>query len=494
MLRGFLGNDRGNMTMIMGIASIPVIAAAGMAIDYARISRVHDEIQLIADGATLAAAGARNLTGTFEQRKSQRVNIATNFVTDGLSRLTDIEEIGTPVIVATNSKVTVEVNASVKGSLINVLDVGKRSDANTGDGGGGNQDGSSAKGRVYDMTINSEASWNEGASFLCMLVLDPTAAQALEIQGTADLFAPGCAVWVNSNSNSGLYENGNATLTAKKICVRGNYVGNKYYYDAPKTGSTDCPLFVDPLATKFAEDYDDAYDDAADDGPLSCRNSIKCVYNGWQSTSRKYNPLSFTGSSVNQTIQPGIYDGGIEVKSGATVKLAAGTYFIQNGEFRVTQANVMNADAGGVTIVFTEPNGGTNTNSKTRLYVNAQSTLTLKAPASGPFAGIAVAQHPNSRTPNHKNDANTVIGGGNKNITGIVYYPTNYFYITGGGTGTTASPEEIAVDDPLFAIVANRVFIEGNGQLKIGGSSDNESAGLPALPTAGQGEAYVSLR
>lgn len=44
--------------MIAALGSIPVIAAAGMAIDYARISRVHDEMQLIADGATLAAAGA----------------------------------------------------------------------------------------------------------------------------------------------------------------------------------------------------------------------------------------------------------------------------------------------------------------------------------------------------------------------------------------------------------------------------------------------------
>ena len=54
-MKNYLRSTSGNLTMIAALGSIPVIAAAGMAIDYARISRVHDEMQLIADGATLAA-------------------------------------------------------------------------------------------------------------------------------------------------------------------------------------------------------------------------------------------------------------------------------------------------------------------------------------------------------------------------------------------------------------------------------------------------------
>lgn len=481
-LRGLIRNDRGNMTMIMGLASIPVIAAAGMAIDYARISRVHDEIQLIADGAALAAAGAKNLTGTSEQKKTQRVAIATNYLTRGLAGVTDIKEIGTPTVVATSSKVTIEVDASVKGSLINVLDARKKEDAGFGQGNGGDEDGSSG-GRVYDMTVNSEASWNDGMSYLCILALNETDSQSLEIQGTADIYAPNCAVWVNSSSNSGLYENGNATLTAKKICVRGNYSGTKYYPNMPKTGVTDCPKYVDPLAAKFETDYNATYPSATE------------RYNGYNSSSKKYVQATYSGNGTT-TIQPGIYSGGIQVKAGHTLRMAGGTYFIQNGKFEVQQGTVMNDNpANGVTIIMTEPTAGTKvTNStQTRIDVTAQSTLTLKAPGSGYFAGIAIAQHKNSITATAKTTANSIIGGGTKSITGIVYYPTNILYITGGGTGTVSTPEKIATDDPLFAIVADKVYVEGNGQLRVGGSADNEAAGLPALPSAGSGETIVSL-
>lgn len=480
--RSYLGNTRGNMTMIMGLASIPVIAAAGMAIDYARISRVHDEIQLITDGATLAAASAKNVTGTSDEKKATRIAIATNYVTRGLAGVTDVDVIGTPVVAATGSKVTVSVNATVKGSLINVLDVGKKQDANFGEGDGGNEDGSGG-GRKYTMTVSSEASWNDGMSLLCILVLNETADQALEIQGTADIYAPECAVWVNSNSSSGLYENGTATLTAKKICARGGYYGSKYYPYMPKTGGTDCPIYQDPLKVKFLEDYDDTYPSAV------------LRYNGYSSSNKKYSQLNLSGNGET-TLEPGIYNGGIQVKAGHTLKLAGGTYFIQNGKFEIQQGTVMNADDEGVTIIMTEPTAGTKVtnNTQARIDITAQSTVTLKAPSEGPFAGIVIAQHPNSITSTSKTVANSIIGGGTKSITGIVYYPTNILYITGGGTGTVASPENIATDDPLFAIVVDKLMVEGNGQLRVGGASDSEAAGLPMLPSAGTGETIISLK
>ncbi len=483
-MKNYLRSTSGNLTMIAALGSIPVIAAAGMAIDYARISRVHDEMQLIADGATLAAAGARNLTGTSDNKKTQRVAIATNYMSNGIARLSDVDVVGTPTVVATTSKVTVSVKATVKGSFMNVLDA-LSSDADFGSGSGGNQDGS--HGRSYGVRVSSEASWNEGMSLLCMLVLNPSSSQSLQIQGTADLFAPSCAVWVNSSSTSGLYENGNATLTAKKICVRGGYSGSAYYPDMPKTGSGNCPVYADPLAAQFKTDYDAAYPSAV------------LRYNGYSSSSKKYTQMTFSGSSVNQLLQPGIYDGGIQVKAGAKVRLAPGTYYIQNGKFEVQQGTVENNDfsaTGGVTIIMTEPTAGTKvTNStQTRLDVTAQSTMTLKAPASGRFAGIALAQHPNSITSTSKTTANSIIGGGTKSITGIVYYPTNILYITGGGSGTVSNPEKIATDNPQFAIVADKVFIEGNGQLRVGGASDSESAGLPALPSAGAGKTIISLK
>jgi Flp pilus assembly protein TadG len=476
----YFRSDRGNLTMMAGLSAIPVIAAAGMAIDYSRISRVHDKMQLIADGAALAAVSAKNISGTTDQKKAARIAIATNYLNSGLATLTDVSVVGTPTVTAVGSSVSITATAKVKGSFMNVLNA-IDSSADLGGGSGGSQAGSGT-GKIYGITVKSKASSKSGMSYLCILALNNSDSQSLQIQGTADLYAPNCAVWVNSSSNSGLYENGNATLTSNNICVYGSYAGTNYFPYKPKTGPTDCPRFTDPLKTTFLNDYNATYPKAT------------VRYNGYNSSSKKYTQMTFSGSGET-TIQPGIYDGGIQVKAGATLKLAGGTYFIQNGKFEVQQGTVVNADSNGVTIVLTEPTAGTKVTNGTqvRLDVTAQSQFTLKAPSSGRFAGIVIAQHPNSITGTSKTTANSIIGGGTKSLTGIVYYPSNILYITGGGTGTVTTPEKVAADDPLFAIVADKVYIEGNGQLRVGGASDNEAAGLPALPAAGSGTTTISL-
>ena len=478
----YIRSDRGNMTMIAGLAAIPIVASAGMAIDYARISRVKDKMQLVIDGAALAAVGAKNLSGTTSQKATARVAIAESYLANGFESLTDARLVGSPTVTAVGTGVTIRATAEVKGSFMNVLN-GLASSAEVGDGGGGAQAG--AGGRKYGVTVSTSASFKSGASYLCILALNNSDPQSLEIQGTADIFAPGCAVWVNSGSSSGLYQNGNATLTAEKICVHGNYYGSNYFPYIPKTGLTDCPRIPDPLRTTFLADYAATYSSAA------------LRYNGYSSSSKKYSQMTFTGSSTVVNLEPGLYDGGIQVKAGATVRLKGGTYFIQNGKFEVQNATVQNySDDEGVTIVLTEPTAGTKVTNGTqvRLDVQAQGVFHIKAPAAGRFAGIAVAQHPNSITTATKTAANTVIGGGTKSVTGILYFPSNFLYITGGGTGTMTNPEKISVDDPLFAIVADKVLIEGNGQLRMGGAANYEDAGLPALPTAGTGKTTVALK
>src|SRR5260221_3280638 len=99
--RKFCCNSQGNMTIVLALTAIPVILAGGAAIDYARISRVHDKLQDITDGAAIAAASARNLTGTSDQKKTQRVAIATNFVNRGLLSISDAEAIGLSQVTAT---------------------------------------------------------------------------------------------------------------------------------------------------------------------------------------------------------------------------------------------------------------------------------------------------------------------------------------------------------------------------------------------------------
>ena len=312
-------------------------------------------------------------------------------------------------------------------------------------------DGSGSGGRTYDMTINSEASWNAGVNYLCMLVLNKEDAQSLHVKGTADITSHGCSIWDNSSSNTGLYQNGDATITAKQICVNGNYAGTNFYPVAPQHGDVNCPQLPDPLKDKFLADYEATW--SSSDTP---------VYNGYNSTNKKYSQLTFDASGEH-TIYPGRYRGGIKVMNNRTVNMEPGIYFIENGNFTIMAGGVVNA-TGGVTIVLTDLAAKTTKtdSSATRIDVQAGGNLNIKAPAEGEFAGLAIAQHPNS-IPNDssKSSANSIIGGGTVEMVGIVYYPKQILYITGNGW--------ISQNAELFAIVANKVWALLSRERSVGG-------------------------
>ena len=458
--RNFAGDSRGNLTMLFALSAIPVIAAAGMAIDYARISRVHERMQLIADGATLAAASAKNLGGTATQKKASRVLIATNYLNKGLEDLTDAELIGSPTVIATTTNVSVTVKAEVKGSLINVLD-GIKKDSDVAPGDGGSQAGDTG-GRKFGIEVSSNATWNAGLSYVCLLALNPSVSEALHVKGTADITAKNCAIWDNSSSNSGLYQNGNATITAASINVVGNYYGSNF---SPKP-STSVAVFADPLATQFATDYAATYASAFE-----------------RKSSAGNNP---TQPKNGDTLLPGKYTKGIKIPNNTVVTMSPGIYFMVGGPLEISAQGTLNA-TGGVTIIITDNNATTTVtnNSNSNFQVQSGGSFTIKAPAAGEFKGIAVAQHPNSRPDVNKKE-DYIIGGGTVDVTGIMYFPSQKFYVTGGGNVSTSSE--------YFAIVADQIYIEGNGQLNISQASDFEAAGLPALPTSGSGVAKVSLK
>ena len=123
------------------------------------------------------------------------------------------------------------------------------------------------------------------------------------------------------------------------------------------------------------------------------------------------------------------------------------------------------------------------------LYIIANGNLAISAPASGPFAGIALAQHP-MVLPTTKY-SNTVIGGGQLHIEGIIYMPKQNFFVTGNGAGTTT---DLSTTAKQFAIVADTITVQGNGQVKVGQSADYAAAGLPALPFQKSSGGKVALK
>ncbi len=98
----------------------------------------------------------------------------------------------------------------------------------------------------------------------------------------------------------------------------------------------------------------------------------------------------------------------------------------------------------------------------------------MNAKSTGTFAGVAIAQHPDATLGN--NDEHLITGGGDVNINGIVYFPTQPLEIAGNGV--------IGADTTQFAIMADTIEVRGTGTLEIRIGADYEAAGLPKLPEA----------
>jgi hypothetical protein len=163
----------------------------------------------------------------------------------------------------------------------------------------------------------------------------------------------------------------------------------------------------------------------------------------------------------------GAYCGVVDVKNNQKLILQPGIHVFRNGGISISAQGQLVA-TGGVTILLTgDPT--------TRWVNQAGAHVNITGPASGPFAGIVLAQVPTSiPSPN----INTIIGGGYMNFNGIVYFPKQPLKVTGNG--------DIGADSSQFAILADTIDIEGNGTLYIHISSDAVGSGLPGLPQANE--------
>ena len=107
--------------------------------------------------------------------------------------------------------------------------------------------------------------------------------------------------------------------------------------------------------------------------------------------------------------------------------------------------------------------------SSTRLITPAGANVITSPRKTGRFRGLAFAQDPKS----FPDRENLIIGGGQMEITGVLYFPKQMLKLTGNGDiGATVSQ---------FAIIADTIAIEGNGQLtiEIGQNYQDEGAVRP---------------
>ncbi len=249
----------------------------------------------------------------------------------------------------------------------------------------------------------------------CILALHPSASDALQIWGSADLNLAGCGIAVNSNNATAFTMGGNGALTGKSVHVVGG----------ADTGGSSAVALQQGMTTN-GRAVTDPY--AGVDMPS---------YSGCDETD------TWVKSNKSRTIDPGA-DGifvmcdGLRVQGDLT--LSPGVYVVDGGDIDI-QGSLTGTD---VTIVLTDDAG--------EIRVNANSTMSLQAPTSGTYAGIAFYQDRAASTGAYTHLFN---GGASMEIEGVLYFPTQYLEFKGGASASGGCTQ----------IVASKIKFTGNNDI-----------------------------
>lgn len=255
----------------------------------------------------------------------------------------------------------------------------------------------------------------------CVVALDNSTASAVTAGGSATVNL-GCGVIsMSTSSSSAVGTNGNAyTLAASPVAAVGGL---------PSTirGATNLqPYHIaipDPYAGKYSTDV-----------PASgCKANINA-------------------GTVGGIVQPGCYNN-FNPGNGTTT-LASGVYVLNNTSLSINGNT--NVTGTGVTLIFAGTAPGT-------LTMNGNSTMSLTAPTSGPYANMLMIQSANATAGN----SSKINGNNGSKLDGAIYFPKGLLNFTGNSSPATK----------CAMIVAYRVDFGGNTDIQ------NDTTGCTANTT-----------
>ena len=286
----------------------------------------------------------------------------------------------------------------------------------------------------------------------CILALG-TANTGVELAASTSLFMPNCSIVANSVSGTAielLSSSSSITaatlVTAGEIAVQGNPIDPAAPPPEFSLGSLaeiGAPTVADPYAGTLSHSYITA------GMPTSlCKPT--------------------TSGSVTVYKTGNCKLSGLNIKTGYTVDLAPGTYWVtgnlvvqSNGRLECSICDPVKGT--GVTIILTSQT------SKIGYVSISNATFELNAPSSGRFAGVVMVQDANGLP--YTRSYNTVTGAAGATLSGLVYFPKTS--MTFHGSPSTTGPK-------CLLLVVSSLNVDASSNLDIGGCA---SAGLTNLPT-----------
>jgi hypothetical protein len=256
---------------------------------------------------------------------------------------------------------------------------------------------------------------------MCVLALAPSGT-GITINGTPLLDARTCNVYVNSSSRTSVNLVGQAVLRGYDIFLVGGF----------RTTGQAALLPTDELQTYFASPTADPY--AARTIPAFSG----CNHTGHSVTGA----ATFTAGAT-----PYVFCDGLSISGSGTVTFNPGVYVIDKGDLNISGSGTINA-TGGVTFIVTR-RSGQSAGDIGGVSASGTGPINIRAPATGPSAGIAVWV--DKRATSRSFGAS---GGRVWNITGAIYAPSTSMTWSGGGASTCTQ------------LVANTLTVSGNVELK----------------------------
>ena len=224
-LRKFLNNDSGNVMITAAIALPVLVGASGAALDYSTLVSHRSLLQSAADAAALASAKELYISGVDQQRINAvatsvvKAELAPNnkFGLKAANTYAEIVERRTAVRISVSQPAGVKL--MVLASMIST-----------------------------DIEVTSTARF-AGSGRICVIGLDESASNTVQLSQHAKITAPDCAVYSNSVSTPPEWSPCSMRRSIpNSIAPGGGYGGGAANY-SPKP-LTDCPSRGDPLESR----------------------------------------------------------------------------------------------------------------------------------------------------------------------------------------------------------------------------------------------------
>lgn len=381
-------DSRGNALAIAGAALPLLCGAAGLAADTIQWTLWKRELQRAADSAALAGVYDRVATGTTTGTSAVVDHDLTLNHHTGIGLVTGYPQVSFPAD-----------SGDMEDQVRVVLAVTKPLPFS-----------SMFMEAAPTIIAGSTAASVPGADEYCVVALEKSASKTGLTIGGSSAIEMDCGMISNSPSaNSSAINNGNASAVTASVIAS---VGGLQYSNNWNVEKYD----------PYASAVDDPY---ADINPRSSDVS-GCAAN----------PPSASSSTTVPSGAATLCYGSITVGSNTTWDLGSDKTIIVTGKNGNTAGDVTlhgTLKCVHCTIILTNKELGNTTAKIGQFDMQAQALLSISAPTSGYYKGIAVMQ---DRRATDVNQANKFNGGGTQLIEGALYFPSQGIDYTGNGTAT----------------------------------------------------------